>query len=63
VFRLSPEVAKYRVTLKQERAEPVTKDVEVDGAAVIEWRPNGAVSEAVGCGRSVLATLTSFTDS
>jgi len=34
VFRLSPEVAKYRVTLKQERAEPVTKDVEVDGAAV-----------------------------
>ena len=34
VFRLSPEVAKYRVTLKQERAEPITKDVEVDGAAV-----------------------------
>jgi len=34
VFRLSPEVAKYRVTLKQERAEPVSKDVEVDGAAV-----------------------------
>ena len=34
VFRLSPEVAKYRVTLRQERAEPVTKDVEVDGAAV-----------------------------
>jgi hypothetical protein len=34
VFRLSPEVAKYRVTLKQERAEPVSKDIEVDGAAV-----------------------------
>jgi hypothetical protein len=34
VFRLSPEVAKYRVTLKQERAEPVSKDVEVDGAAI-----------------------------
>jgi hypothetical protein len=34
VFRLSPEVAKYRVTLKSERAEPISKDVQIDGAAV-----------------------------
>lgn len=34
VFRLSPEVAKYRVTLKSKGSEPVSKDVEVDGAAV-----------------------------
>jgi hypothetical protein len=33
VFRLSPEVAKYRITLKS-KGEPVSKDVEVDGAAV-----------------------------
>jgi hypothetical protein len=33
-FRLSPDPAKYRVSLKLEGAEPVTKDVEVDGAAV-----------------------------
>jgi Carboxypeptidase regulatory-like domain len=33
-FRLSPEAAKYRVSVKREGAEPVTKDVEVDGAAV-----------------------------
>ena len=33
-FRLSPDVAKYRVSVKPEGAEPVTKDVEIDGAAV-----------------------------
>jgi len=33
-FRLSPEKAKYRVSVKREGAEPVTKDVEIDGAAV-----------------------------
>jgi len=32
-FRLSPEVAKYRVSVKTD-GEPVTKDVEIDGAAV-----------------------------
>lgn len=34
VFRLSPETARYRVTVKAEGAEPVSKDVEVDSAAV-----------------------------
>jgi len=34
VFRLPPEPAKYRVTLKAEGSEPVTKDVEVESAAV-----------------------------
>ena len=33
-FRLSPEPGKYRVTVKRDGAEPVSKDVEVDGAAV-----------------------------
>lgn len=33
-FRLSPDAAKYRVSVKRDGAEPVTKDVEVDGAAV-----------------------------
>jgi hypothetical protein len=33
-FRLSPEAGKYRVSVKTEGAEPVTKDVEIDGAAV-----------------------------
>ena len=33
-FRLSPDPGKYRVSVKREGAEPVTKDVEVDGAAV-----------------------------
>jgi hypothetical protein len=33
-FRLSPEVAKYRVSVKLEGSEPVSKDVEIDGAAV-----------------------------
>ncbi len=34
VFRLSPEVAKYRVTLKTEGAQLFSKDVEIDSAAV-----------------------------
>jgi hypothetical protein len=33
-FRLSPEAAKYRVSVKNGDAEPVSKDVEIDGAAV-----------------------------
>ena len=34
VFRLPPEAAKYRLTLKADGVEPATKDVEVEGAAV-----------------------------
>ena len=34
VFRLTPEPGKYRVTAKPGGAEPISKDVEVDGAAV-----------------------------
>ena len=34
VFRLSPDLAKYRVTAKPSGGEPVSKDVEIDGAAV-----------------------------
>jgi hypothetical protein len=34
VFRLPPDVAKYRVTLRADGAESVSKDVEVDGAAI-----------------------------
>jgi hypothetical protein len=34
VFRLVPDLAKYRVTAKPNNGEPVSKDVEVDGAAV-----------------------------
>jgi Carboxypeptidase regulatory-like domain len=34
VFRLPPDTAKYRVTLKANGAEPTFKDVEVDSAAV-----------------------------
>ena len=33
-FRLSPEPGKYRVSVKSEGSEPITKDVEIDGAAV-----------------------------
>lgn len=33
-FRLSPELGKYRVSVKADGSEPVTKDVEIDGAAV-----------------------------
>ena len=34
VFRLTPEVRKYRITAKPPRGEEVTKDVDVDGPAV-----------------------------
>ncbi len=34
VFRLKPDAAKYRVTVKARDSDPVSKDVEVDGAAV-----------------------------
>jgi hypothetical protein len=34
VFRLSPEAAKYRVTARPASGEAVSKDVEIDGAAV-----------------------------
>ena len=34
VFRLAPDVAKYRVSVKSEGGEPISKDVEIDGAAV-----------------------------
>jgi len=34
VFRLTPEVAKYRITAKPNGGQPVSKDLEVDGAAV-----------------------------
>lgn len=34
VFRLPPEKAKYRVTVKADGAQPASKDVEVDGAAI-----------------------------
>ena len=34
VFRLTPEAATYRVRVKMDGAEPVSKDVEIDGAAV-----------------------------
>jgi len=33
-FRLSPEPGKYRVSVKRDGAEPLSKDVEIDGAAV-----------------------------
>ncbi|MEP6707539.1 MAG: carboxypeptidase-like regulatory domain-containing protein [Pyrinomonadaceae bacterium] len=34
VFRLIPDVATYRLTLKADGAQPASQDVEVDGAAV-----------------------------
>ncbi len=33
-FRLSPEPGKYRVSVKAEGSDPITKDVDIDGAAV-----------------------------
>lgn len=33
-FRLPPDAAKYRVSVKSDGAEPITADVDVDGAAV-----------------------------
>lgn len=34
VFRLAPEPGKYRITAKPNGGEPVSKDVDIDGAAV-----------------------------
>ena len=34
VFRLTPELAKYRISVKIDGSEPASSDVEVDGAAV-----------------------------
>ena len=34
VFRLTPDAAKYRITAKPSNGEPVSKDQEIDGAAV-----------------------------
>jgi hypothetical protein len=34
VFRLTPQPAKYRVTVKADHMEPASQDVEVDGAVV-----------------------------
>jgi len=34
VFRLTPDLAKYRLTATAKNAQPVSKDVEIDGAAV-----------------------------
>ena len=34
-FRLSPEVAKYRVTVKPEKGEAVSKDVEIDNGPAV----------------------------
>jgi hypothetical protein len=45
VFRLSPEAAKYRVTARPHGGDPVSKDVEIDGAAVyrvaLSIKPSG----------------------
>lgn len=44
VFRLTPEVARYRVTAKPNGGDPVSKDIEIDGAAVyrvaLSLKPN-----------------------
>ncbi len=34
VFRLSPELGQYRITLKPDSGPPVTKDLKIDGPAV-----------------------------
>ena len=34
VFRLTPDAAKYRITALPKGGEPVSKDIEIDGAAV-----------------------------
>jgi hypothetical protein len=34
VFRLSPDAAKYRITAKPNGADPVSEDIEIDGAAI-----------------------------
>jgi hypothetical protein len=34
VFRLTPDAAKYRITAKPSGGDPVSKDIEIDGAAI-----------------------------
>ena len=34
VFRLTPDAAKYRVTARPNSGDPVSKDIEIDGAAI-----------------------------
>jgi len=34
VFRLTPDLARYRVTARPNGGEPVSKDIEIDGAAI-----------------------------
>ena len=34
VFRLAPDAARYRITVKADGAQPMSKDIEIDGAAV-----------------------------
>jgi hypothetical protein len=34
VFKLAPSLAKYRLTAKVEGADPVSKEIDVDGAEV-----------------------------
>lgn len=34
VFRLTPDAARYRITARPSSGDPVSKDIEVDGAAV-----------------------------
>ncbi len=45
VFRLSPDPAKYRITAKPNGGDPVSKDIEIDGAAVyrlaLSIKPSG----------------------
>ena len=45
VFRLTPDAAKYRVTAKPNGGDPVSKDIEIDGAAVyriaLSIKPSG----------------------
>jgi hypothetical protein len=43
-FRLSPEPAKYRLTLKSKTSEPVSKDLEINGAAVYRIALSSKVS-------------------
>jgi hypothetical protein len=45
VFRLTPDAAKYRITAKPSGGDPVSKDIEIDGAAVyriaLSIKPSG----------------------
>jgi hypothetical protein len=45
VFRLTPDAAKYRITAKPNGGDPVSKDIEIDGAAVyriaLSIKPSG----------------------